>query len=96
MIDAGRKLGLRIKPVSVKARDVQRMVFPLLVALRPRGARSRPHAGHRDGCEGRATDPFRAGTNSPQALDAEALEAEFAAPPAARASPGCRLPRPKL
>ncbi|MBL0085142.1 MAG: peptidase domain-containing ABC transporter [Ideonella sp.] len=67
-----------IKPVSVKARDVQRMVFPLLVALRPRGAEAAPTLGIVTAAKDGQLILFRAGTNSPQALDAEALEAEFA------------------
>ncbi len=86
LVEAGRKLGLRIREVKLKAREVQRMVFPLIVALRPRDAGADASSSPTLGIVTAAKDGqlilFRgcAAGNQPQPLGADEFAAEFEEP----------------
>jgi ATP-binding cassette, subfamily B, bacterial HlyB/CyaB len=84
LIAAGRAMGLRVKPVALKPGHIERMVFPLLVGLKPLPTESAEQAeSNADtvpaeldigivtaAAEGQVV-LFRAGSNTPQTLSLE-------------------------
>lgn len=77
LIAAGRALGMRIKQVSLRARKLARMTFPLIVALRRQGDEPTPTLGLVTAAKDGQLVLFRAGSNTPQAIDVDTFEREF-------------------
>lgn len=82
LISAGRALGLRIRQVTLRASQIARMTFPLIVALRRPEDPAGPAPGPALGLITAAGDGrlvlFRAGNNTPTAIGVDDFAREFA------------------